>query len=113
MENECDGDTNCNLHTRNGPQRRGKKAERIGNWGINQDHPNYCTVEIGQITEKSPVDQWRFAVTKTQVKDHQQTLKWRIIIIIIIIIIFLGNCLEYCSSSSSSNNNNISWELCK
>ena len=31
-----------------------KGARRVGNRRINRDHPNYCIVEIGQNTEKSP-----------------------------------------------------------
>ena len=38
------------------------------------DHPNYCIIEIGQNIEKSSGDLGRLAVTKTSVKDHQQTL---------------------------------------
>ena len=38
------------------------------------DHPNYCIIEIGQNTGKSPGDLRRVAVTQTSVKDHQLTL---------------------------------------
>ena len=34
------------------------------------DHPNYCIIEIGQNTEKSPGDLRRLAVAQTPVKDH-------------------------------------------
>ena len=35
-------------------------------------HRNYCIIEIGQNTEKSPGDLRRLAVTQTPVKDHQR-----------------------------------------
>ena len=35
------------------------------------DHPNYCIIEIGQNTEKSPEHLRRLAITQTLVKDHQ------------------------------------------
>ena len=38
------------------------------------DHPNYCTIENDQNTEKSPGDLRRLAVTQTPVIDHQLTL---------------------------------------
>ena len=38
------------------------------------DHPNYCTIENGQNTEKGPGDLRRPAVTQTPVKDYQLTL---------------------------------------
>ena len=41
------------------------------------DHPNYCIIEIGQNTEKSPEDLRRLAVIQTPVKDHQLTLMWK------------------------------------
>ena len=36
------------------------------------DHPNYCIIENGQNTEKSPGDLRRLAVTQTLVEDHQR-----------------------------------------
>ena len=35
--------------------------------------PNYCIIEIGQNTEKSPGDLRRLAVAQTSVKEHQLT----------------------------------------
>ena len=47
LEDEGDGDTSCDWCTRNGPQKLGKGAGRVGNWRTNQDHPNYSIVDIG------------------------------------------------------------------
>ena len=41
------------------------------------DHPNYCIIENGQNTEKSPGDLWRLAVTQTPVKNYQLKLMWK------------------------------------
>ena len=38
------------------------------------NHANYCIIEIGQNTEKSPGDLRRLAITQTPVKDHLLTL---------------------------------------
>ena len=46
----------------------------VGNKRTNGDHPNYCIIEIGQNTEKSPRDLKRLAVTQSLVKDHQLML---------------------------------------
>ena len=35
-----------------------------------RDHPNYCSVEVGQNTEKSPGDLRRYAVIQTPVRNH-------------------------------------------
>ena len=40
----------------------------------NRDHTNYSIVEIGQNTEKSPLDLRRLVVIQTTVKDHQLRL---------------------------------------
>ena len=74
MEHESNGDTNCNWHTWNGPQRFGKGVGRVRNWGTNQDYPNNSLVKICQNTEKSPGDLKRLAVTQPPVKDHQLML---------------------------------------
>ena len=78
MEHGGDGDTNCIWCTWNSPQRLGKGVGRVGNRRSNRDHPDYSIVEIGQNTEKSPVDLKRLAVTQTTVKDHQLMLVWKI-----------------------------------
>ena len=44
---------------------------------IRGDHSNYCILEIGPNTEKSPGDLRRLAVTQTSVKDHHLTLMWK------------------------------------
>ena len=46
VKHEGDGDTNCNWHTRNSPQRLGKVTGRDANNTMNQDHPDYNIVEI-------------------------------------------------------------------
>ena len=38
------------------------------------NHPNYCVIEIGQNTEKSPGDLKRLVVTQTPVGNHRLTL---------------------------------------
>ena len=44
------------------------------------DHPNYCIIEIGQNTEKSPGDLRRVALTQTPVTDHQISLVRKILV---------------------------------
>ena len=46
----------------------------LGNNRTNGDHPNYCIIESGQNTEKSPGDLRRLVVTQTPVRNHQLTL---------------------------------------
>ena len=46
----------------------------LGSWQTSGDRPNYCTIENGQNSEKSPRDLRRLAVTQTPVKDHQRQL---------------------------------------
>ena len=74
LENNCE--TNCNLFTWNVSQRLRKKTGRMRNWRMNGDHPYYSIVEVGQNTEKSPVDLRRLAIAQTQVKDHRLMLMW-------------------------------------
>ena len=74
MEHESDGDTTCNWCTRYSHQRIIKGTGGLGNKGTSGDHPNYCIIEIGQNTEKSPGDLKRLAITQTPMKDHQLTL---------------------------------------
>ena len=74
MKHGSNGDTNFNLRTRNGPQRLGEGAERVGNQKTNRDHPNYSIVKIGPNTEKSPGDLGRLAITQPPVKDHRLML---------------------------------------
>ena len=58
----------CSLYRH---QRIYKGTGGLGNKRTSEDHPNYCIIEIGQNTEKSPGD-LRFAVTKADVKNSQQ-----------------------------------------
>ena len=63
MEHEGDNYTNrdwcfCYSH-----QRVNKGTEGLQNKRTCADHPNYCIIENGQNTVKSPVDLRRFAVT--------------------------------------------------
>ena len=71
MEQEGEGETNCNWCTRNYPQNFEKEAGRVGNWRTRGDHLNYSIVEVGQNTEKCPRDPRRFSVTQNSVRDHQ------------------------------------------
>ena len=56
------------------PQRIDTKTGGLGNKRMSGDHPNYCIIEIGQNTKKSPEDLTRLAVTQTLVKNHQLML---------------------------------------
>ena len=61
----------------------------LGNYRTGGDHQNYCIIEIGENTEKSPGDLRRLVVIQTLVRNHQLMLVWKILkreIIIIIII---------------------------
>ena len=70
MEHEGDRDPNFNGHGCNGSQRLRKRTERDENQRTDQDHLDYCIVDIDCNTEKSPGDLMRFVVTQTLVKDH-------------------------------------------
>ena len=54
-----------------------KEPVGLGNNRTRKDHPNYCIIENGQNTEKSPRDLGRLAVSQTSVKNHQLTLMWK------------------------------------
>ena len=69
-----DGDTYCIWFTWRENQRLEKRAESLKNQSTNKYNPNYCIVEVGQNTEKSPEDLSRLAVSQPPVKDHQLTL---------------------------------------
>ena len=47
----------------------GFRSKRMGG-----DPPNYCIIEMGQNTEKSPGDLRRLVVSQTLVKDHYVTM---------------------------------------
>ena len=51
-----------------------KGVEELGSKRTNGNHLNYCIIETGQNTGKSPGDLTRLAVIQTPVKDHQLTL---------------------------------------
>ena len=65
--------TNYNLSSWLSHRRIIKETEGLGNKRMSGDHPNYCTTEISQNTEKSPGDLRRLAVAQTSVKDHRLT----------------------------------------
>ena len=73
VEHEDDGDTNSDWCARNDLQKLDKRAGRVRNQGTSQDHSNYSIIEIGRMTETSPEDLRRLAITSTQVKDYQLT----------------------------------------
>ena len=78
VEDECDGNSNCNWPDRNGFQKLRKRTGRVGNHRTNRDHQDNGIVEIGQNTEKSPGDLRRIAFTQTPAKDHQLTFVWKL-----------------------------------
>ena len=51
---ESDCDTNCKWRAW-----LSKETGENGNWRTIRDHPNYCIIEVGQNTEKSPGNQRR------------------------------------------------------
>ena len=67
MEHESDGYTNCNYYSWYTHQRIGTRSGGLENKRKRGDYSNYCIVEIGQNTEKSPGDLRRL-VTQTPVK---------------------------------------------
>ena len=74
MEHGSDGYTNCRWCSWYSQQRIGKRIGGLGNKKSSGDHPNYCIIEIGQNTEKSPGDLKRVSVTQISVKNHRLTL---------------------------------------
>ena len=73
VEYEIDGYINCNWCSWYSYQKTGE----LGTKRRRVDHPNYCIIEIGQNTEKSPGDLWRLVVTQTPVRNLQLTLVWK------------------------------------
>ena len=73
MEDEGDGNTNCNWCARNNPQRIGTETERLGNKRRSQGNLE-CSIKISQDTEKSPGDLRRLAVTEIPVVNHPLSL---------------------------------------
>ena len=74
MKRESDNYTSCNWCSWYSHQRIKKETGGLGNKRKSGDYPNFCIIEIGQNTEKSPEDLRRLAVTQTPVKGHQLTL---------------------------------------
>ena len=74
MEHESDDCTNCDRCFWYSNSMIIKGSGGFGSWRTSGDHPNYCIIENGQDTEKSPGNLRRLAVIQTSVKDHQLTL---------------------------------------
>ena len=74
MEQESDGDTNCDWRTRYSHQKIDTEPRELENKKTSEDHPNYCIVKINQNTKKSTGDLGRLAVTQTPVRNNQLTL---------------------------------------
>ena len=77
MEHEGDDFTNCNWRARYSQQRIGSGTGGLRNKRTSGDHPNYCIIEIGQNTEKSPGDLRRLTVIQAPLKDNQLKLVWK------------------------------------
>ena len=76
-KHESDGDTSCNWCSWCNHRRISRGIGGPGNKRTKRDHRNYCIIEIGQNTEKSPGDLRRFVLTQTPVICHQLTLMWK------------------------------------
>ena len=72
MEHESDVYTNYSRCIWYSHQKINKGTGGLRNKRTSGGHPNYCIVEIGQNTEKSPGDLKRLAVSQIPVKDHQR-----------------------------------------
>ena len=77
MEDESDGDTNCNWYSWYSHQRIGTRTGGLGNKRKSGDHPNYSIIEIGQITEKSPEDLRKLEVTQISMISHRWRPVWK------------------------------------
>ena len=73
VEYESDDNTNCNLCSGYSYQKICTKTRELGNKSANRDHPNYCIIEIGLNTQKSPGDLRRLII-QTPVRNYQLTL---------------------------------------
>ena len=69
LENESDGDTNCNWCTRYSHQRIGTGTGGLVNKRMSGDHLNYSIVEISQNTKK------RFGDLKRLVRIQRKTIR--------------------------------------
>ena len=63
VEHESDVYTNCNWCSWYSHQRIDTRTGGLEDKRTNRDHPNYCIIEIGQNTEKSPRDLRRLDAT--------------------------------------------------
>ena len=68
VDNESDGNTNCDWCSWYIYQKTDTRTGGLGNGRTSGDHLNYCIVEISQNTEKIPGDLRRLAVTQTSVR---------------------------------------------
>ena len=74
MQYESDGNTICNCCARYSNQRISTGTGKLGHKRMDRDHPNYCIVEIGQNTKKSPGNLRRLAVIHSPVENYQLTV---------------------------------------
>ena len=77
MKHESDGNTNCNWYSWYSHQKIDKSTCGLRNKKRSGDHRTYCIIELGQYTEKSPVDLRILVVTQTPVRNHRLTLIWK------------------------------------
>ena len=59
------------------PERKSKRAGRLGKKRTSGYTQDYSITKIGQNTKKSPGDLRRLAVIQTPIKRYQQTLVWK------------------------------------
>ena len=78
-------------------ERRGKGTESLGNKRINEDHPNYSIIKVGQNTKESPAELKRLAITHAPVKKQSDY-------------VYVKNSQRNnnsnCINNSNNNNNN-------
>ena len=72
LEQESDGDTDCEWCAWYSHQRIDKGTRGHGNKRTSGNHPKYYVTSNGQNTEKSPRDLTSLAVTQTPVKNHEE-----------------------------------------
>ena len=108
MEHERDDYTNCNWCFWYSRQRISTRSGGHGNYKTSRDHPNYCIIEIGQNTEKSPGD-LRVLVTQSPVKKPSANVG-------------VKNSQKRTTNNNNNNNNNnnlewvgevLHWEMCE
>ena len=77
MENENDGDTDCNWRARYSHQKIDTETGGLGNKRTSCDHQNYSIVEIDQNSKNNQGDLRRLAVTQISDEKHRLTLVWK------------------------------------